>query len=56
MFGWLGIVVGILLILIGGFLVFFFPNTQEHQPPPFGVVGVVLGLILIVAAVVLIFW
>ena len=44
MFGWIGLLVGILFILLGGFLVVFFPGTQEHQPPPFGVVGVLLVL------------
>lgn len=55
MFGIIGILVGIVLILIGGFLVFFFPGTAEHQPPPFDVVGVVLGFILIIIGGVLIF-
>lgn len=55
MFGILGILVGIVLILIGGFLVFFFPGAMEHQPPPFDVVGVVLGFILIIAGGVLVF-
>jgi hypothetical protein len=55
MFGIIGVLVGIVLILIGGFLVFFFPSTAEHQPPPFDVVGVVLGFILIIIGGILIF-
>ena len=55
MFGILGILVGIVLILIGGFLVFFFPGTEEHQWPPFDIVGVVLGFILIIIGGVLVF-
>ena len=55
MFGWIGLLVGILFIAVGGFLVLFFPSTQEHQPGPFGVVGVVLGFILIALGGVLIF-
>jgi len=55
MFGWIGVVVGILFIIIGGFLVLFFPGTKEHQPGPFGLVGVVLGFILIIAGGALIF-
>jgi len=55
MFGIAGILVGLLLVLVGGFLVFFFPNTMEHQPPPFDTVGVVLGFILLIIGGVLIF-
>lgn len=55
MFGIVGILVGLLLILAGGFLVFFFPSTAEHQPSPFDVVGVVLGFIFIIAGGILVF-
>jgi len=54
MFGLLGIAVGILLILVGGFLVFFFPSTKEHQPPPFDLVGVVLGFIFLIIGILLV--
>lgn len=46
---------GIILILIGLFLAFFFPGTQEHQPPPFGLVGVLLGFILLIIGGILVF-
>ena len=55
MFGIIGILVGLLLIVVGGFLVFFFPSAWEHQPDPFGWVGVVLGFILIIIGGVLVF-
>jgi len=55
MFGWIGFLVGVLFILIGGFLVIFFPGAEEHQPPPFNVVGVVLGLILLVLGGIFVF-
>lgn len=55
MWGFLGIVVGILLILIGGFLMFLFPGAPEHQTESFSLVGVVLGFILIVIGGLLIF-
>jgi hypothetical protein len=55
MFGIIGILGGLLLVIIGGFLVFFFPNTFEHQAPPFDTVGVVLGFILLIIGGVLIF-
>lgn len=55
MLGFLGIVVGILLILIGGFLIFFFPGTEEHQPNSFAWLGILIGFILIAIGVVLIF-
>ncbi|UCD07198.1 MAG: hypothetical protein JSW41_05230 [Candidatus Aenigmatarchaeota archaeon] len=55
MFGIGGLILGIILILIGLFLTFFFPGTQEHQPPPFGAVGIFLGLILIIIGGILVF-
>jgi len=55
MFGILGILVGILMVLAGGFLILFFPSTGDHQPPPFDLVGVVLGFILLIIGGVLIF-
>ncbi len=48
MFGWLGIGIGILLIVLGGWLVFFFPSTVEHQPEQFGWTAIVLGIVLII--------
>jgi hypothetical protein len=56
MFGWLGIIIGILLFLIGGFLVVFFPSTEEHQGETFGLTGVILGFILLIAAFFLVFF
>jgi len=56
MFGWLGIAIGILLFLIGGFLVVFFPSTKEHQGDTFGLTGVILGFILLIAAFFLVFF
>lgn len=55
MFGLLGLVIGILMILMGGFLVFFFPFVDkfQNQMPSgaggasFDVAGVILGLVLI---------
>lgn len=56
MFGWLGIIIGILLFLIGGFLVVFFPSTWEHQGDIFSLTGIILGLILLIAAFFLVFF
>lgn len=49
-------IIGILMIIIGGFLVVFFPGILHHQEAgskraphtSFGLGGVVLGLILII--------
>ena len=56
MFGWIGIIIGILLFLIGGFLVVFFPSTEEHQGNTFGLSGIILGFILLIAAFFLVFF
>ncbi len=55
MFGALGIVLGILLILLGGFLVLFFPMTEEHQASEFTKTGVVLGFIFLIIGAFLVF-
>jgi hypothetical protein len=55
MFGILGTVVGILFILLGGYLVIFFPSTTVHQTESFSVVGIIMGFIFLVAGVVLVF-
>ena len=56
MFGWLGIAVGILFFLVGGFLVVFFPSTEEHQGDTFSITGIVIGFILLVAGFFLVFF
>ncbi len=46
-FGILGLVIGILFILIGGFLVFFFPANKEHQSGDFTSAGIFIGVLFI---------
>jgi hypothetical protein len=53
MFGLLGQVIGIIIIIIGGLLTFFLHAPEEHQPPEFGVSFVVIGIILIIIGGVL---
>ncbi len=55
MFGWLGIIIGILLFLLGGFLVVFFPSSEEHQGDSFSLTGVIMGFIFLIAAFFLVF-
>ena len=55
MFGWIGIIIGILFFLIGGFLVVFFPSTEEHQGDSFSITGVAIGIILLIAGFFLVF-
>jgi hypothetical protein len=55
MFGILGIIIGILLIMLGGFLVLFFPMAPEHQAGQFTKVGVILGFIFLIIGGVLVF-
>jgi uncharacterized membrane protein len=56
MFGLVGILGGILLILVGIFLAFFFQAPTDNQPESMGYLGIVLGLVLIVVGFVLIFF
>ena len=54
-FGLAGAALGVILILIGIFLVFFFPAPVEHQSEGLGHVGIVFGLILLVVGGLLVF-
>lgn len=47
MYGLVGFIVGLILVLVGGGLMFLFPSTLRHQPTGFAKVGIVLGLLLI---------
>jgi len=55
MFGWIGILAGVVFLLIAGFLIFFFPSTVEHQTETYGWNGVFLGFICGVIGCALIF-
>lgn len=55
MFGIAGFIAGILLALVGFFLVFLFPGADEHQPAEFARMGIIMGLICFLAAGILIF-
>ena len=46
---------GIILILIGGIIVFFFPSSVEYQPEEFGIVAVVAGFVMIILGAIMIF-
>jgi uncharacterized YccA/Bax inhibitor family protein len=53
---WLvGKVVGVVLLLLGVFLVIFFPWITKHQPESFGKSGILLGLIFLVIGLFLLF-
>ncbi|MEM7815848.1 MAG: hypothetical protein QXN71_01880 [Candidatus Aenigmatarchaeota archaeon] len=55
MFGWIGTIVGILLLLFAAFMIFFFPAAEEHQPRGVDVNGVVFGFIAGLLGIALIF-
>jgi hypothetical protein len=55
-FGWLLGILGVIFLLLGGFMVLFFPFTAEHQGDEFQVAGPVIGLVLLVVGGVLVFW
>lgn len=47
-FGLLGQLIGLILILLGGFLAFFLQTTDMHQPKEFSLTGIYLGLLFLV--------
>jgi hypothetical protein len=61
MLWWLGIkVLGVILTLVGIFLIVFFPMSSEEQSIPqmgisVDIVGVLLGVVLLVIGIFLIF-
>jgi len=55
MFGWIGIIVGILLLLFAAFMVFFFPAPTVHQSESFGWNGILIGFIAGIIGLALIF-
>ncbi len=54
MFGIIGFIVGILLILLGGFMAFFFPSDDRHQSDSIAVGGIVIGLIILLFGFILV--
>jgi hypothetical protein len=54
-FGLTGLLAGIVLLLLGFFLVFLFPTTTVHQTEKFGVLGIVLGVLFLLIGGALIF-
>lgn len=55
MFGLFGTIIGIILLVVGGYLVVFFPATIEHQTESVSIVGIVFGIVLLIAGGILIF-
>ena len=58
MFGWIGIIVGILFLLFAAFAVFFFPGTAEHQTSgesDYGMNGIIFGIIIGIIGLALLF-
>ena len=60
MFGITGIIIGIILILLGGFFVFYLPGASSgklptYQPQEFSVSFIVMGVFMIIIGAVLTF-
>jgi hypothetical protein len=56
MFGILGFVTGIFLLVAGFFMVFFFPGVADHQGEGFSYTGIIVGVLMLVFGVVLAFF
>jgi hypothetical protein len=55
MFGWIGTIVGILLLLFAAFMIFFFPAASQEHQQGIGWNGVIFGFIMGFIGIVLIF-
>ena len=56
MFGWIGTIIGIILILLGGYMVVFFPFVTEEQAESMALVAIVTGFVFIAVGGVLLFF
>ena len=56
MFGWWGLIPGVLLLLFGAFCIFFFPSSQTHQEKELAIGGIIIGIISLLIGAALIFW
>ncbi len=56
MFGIVGIVVGVLMLLFGAFCVFFFPSSHIHQQQELAMGGVIIGIVSLLIGAALVFW
>ena len=54
MFGVIGLLGGILLIFLGGFLVFFFPSEGRHQQQSLSMGGIIIGFIFLLFGFILV--
>jgi hypothetical protein len=55
MFGILGFIAGIILIIIGGLLVFLFPSATSYQPSEMVTLVVVVGFVMIILGAIMVF-
>ena len=55
MFGLSGIIGGLILIIIGGLMVFLFPGSSNYQPKDMSMFVVIVGFIMIIIGGILIF-
>ena len=55
MFGLGGIIAGIVLVIIGGAMVFFIPSATTYQRGEMTTMGVVIGFVLIILGAIIIF-
>lgn len=55
MFGWTGALIGILLILFGGYMIFLFPDSRRYQTEQFTKTGMGMGIISLLIGAILLF-
>lgn len=54
MFGPLGFLIGIALLILGVLLIIFFPAAQEYQSETFSLTAIVMGIIFIIIGGILV--
>ena len=56
MFGIIGLIIGILLILWGLYMIVFFPVQDQTQPEDIGIIGIVFGFVVLGIGIALVFF
>lgn len=56
MFGFAGIIVGIILVILGGVIALIGPGPERYQGGDFGIVFIFTGIIMALVGIILMFW
>jgi len=56
MFGFTGVIVGIILVILGALLAIVIPGPDRYQTDDFTTVFIFTGIIMVLIGIIMIFW